>query len=58
MVEQVSRPQVCGGLRDELSSLHLRVPGGRRVDGHFQPSLLSRVGGVLVRGIEIQVVGG
>ena len=55
VIEEVSRSQVGAGLRDELGSLHLRIPGRGSIDGEFQTPLLRGVGGILVGGVQSQV---
>lgn len=51
MVEQVTLTEVLGSLRDELGSLHLRVPCRSGVDRDFQSIGLSGVSRILKCGV-------
>ena len=58
MVVERAGTEVGGGLGNQLGSLHLRVPGSTRVNGHLEAEGLASDRWVLVLSTSIQVVRG
>lgn len=58
VVEQITLAKVLSGLRNKLSTLHLRVPCCGRVDGYLKTVSLSSVSRIFVGRVESEVMAG
>lgn len=59
VVEQVTSPDICGRLRNQLSTLHsLTIPVGSAIDAHFDTTKFGGHRRILIVGVHIKVTRG